>query len=117
MTDHRKRLEELELVLLNSAGRSDATLLDRLIADDFTEVGTSGRIFGKSEVLARLPSETGVSFHAEQLMVNLLSPTVGLVTYAATRSADGLVAQSRRCSIWGFNQDRWQMVYHQGTAI
>ncbi len=116
MTDHHKLLEQLELALLDPSGRSDTTLLDRLIADDFTEVGASGRTFGKDEVLARLPSESGVSFHAEHLAVNLLSPTVGLVTYAATRSASGTAVHSRRCSIWRHNQGQWQMVYHQGTV-
>jgi hypothetical protein len=116
MTDARKLVEKLELALLDPAGRSDAVLLDRLIADDFTEVGASGRTFGKDEVLARLPSEIGISFQAEDLVVKLLAPTVGLVTYAATRSADGVATHSRRCSVWRFNQEQWQMVYHQGTV-
>ncbi len=116
MTDHHKLLEQLELALLDPSGRSDTTLLDRLIADDFAEVGASGRSFGKDDVLARLPSESGVSFHADQLAVNLLSPTVGLVTYAAMRNADGTAVHSERCSIWRLNHGQWQMVYHQGTV-
>jgi hypothetical protein len=109
-------LEKLELTLLNPASRSDVSLLDRLVADDFIEVASSGRTFGKDEVLSRIPSETGVSFHAENLAVCLLSPSVGLVTYSATRSADGSAAQSKRCSIWRLEQDQWRMVYHQGTV-
>lgn len=116
MNDPRKLLEELELSLLDPANRSDAALLDRLIADDFKEVGASGRSFGKDEVLSRLPTEAGVSFRAEGLAVQLLSSTVGLVTYSATRCADGSVAPSRRCSIWRLDQGHWQMVYHQGTT-
>lgn len=117
MADPRKLLEQLELALLDPASRSDAQLLDRLIADDFVEVAASSRTFGKDEVLARLPSETGVSFRAEHLVVNLLAPTVALVTYSATRIADGSVAHSRRCSIWRLDQDQWRMVYHQGTVV
>jgi hypothetical protein len=116
MTDHNELLEKLELALLDPLGRSDATLLDKLIADDFTEVGGSGRIFGKDEVLTRLHTESGVSFSAEELHVNLLLPTVGLVTYVATRSTAGADVQSRRCSIWRLSLDQWQMVYHQGTV-
>lgn len=115
MTDQRNLLENLELNLLDPAGRSDASLLDSLIAEDFIEVAASGRTFGKEEVLTRLPTETGVSFRAENLKVCLLSPTVGLVTYSATRTADGSVARSKRCSIWRLHQDQWRMVYHQGT--
>jgi hypothetical protein len=111
-----KLLEQLELALLDPAGRSDSALLAKLIADDFIEVGTSGRTFGKDEVLARLPTETGVSFQAEHMHVSLLSSTVGLVTYAATRTAEDATARSKRCSVWRVNQGQWQMVYHQGTG-
>ena len=116
MADQRKLLEQLELALLDPAKRSDALFLDRLIADDFVEVAASGRSFGKDEVLARLPSEIGISFYAEHLAVNLLSDTVGLVTYSATRTLDGIAARSRRCSIWRLDQNQWRMVYHQGTV-
>lgn len=116
MTDESKLLKQLELALLDPAGRSDAILLDRLIADDFIEVAASGRAFGKDEVLARLPSETGILFRAENLTVCLIAPTVGLVTYSVTRTASDSVAVSRRCSIWRLDQNQWRMVYHQGTA-
>ena len=117
MTDHLELLETLELALLDPSGRSDASLLDRLISDDFVEVAANGRTFGKDDVLARLPSEHGVSFCAEHLAVSLLSPTIGLVTYVATRTADGSDFSSRRCSIWRLDQDQWQVVYHQGTLV
>ncbi len=116
MTDESKLLKQLELELLDPAGRSDSVLLDRLIADDFIEVAASGRAFGKDEVLARLPSETGILFRAEDLTVRLIAPTVGLVTYSVTRTAGGAPAVSRRCSIWRLDQKQWRMVYHQGTA-
>jgi hypothetical protein len=116
MTDPHKLLEELELALLDPSGRSDAALLDRLISDAFVEVASTGRRFGKDDVLSRLPSEQGVSFRTGPMTVNLLSPTVGLVTYMATRSAEGADVHSRRCSIWRLDQDRWQVVYHQGTV-
>ena len=116
MTDQRSVLEQLELALLDPANRADASLLDKLIADDFIEVAASGRTFGKGEVLTRLPSESGVSFQADNLVAALLSPTVALVTYSATRTADGSGARSKRCSIWRLDQDQWRMVYHQGTV-
>lgn len=116
MTDHRERIEALELILLDPSGRADAALLDRLIADDFVEVAANGRSFGKDEVLARLPVEQGVSFSAGPMAVTLLSPTVGLVTYTVTRTVDGVPVHSRRCSVWRLHQDQWQVVYHQGTV-
>ena len=116
MKDHHKLLVEFELAMLTPAGRSDISLLGRLVSDDFVEVGANGRTFGKDEVAARLPSERGVSFRAENVMVKLLSPTVGLVTYMVARTADGAVTQSKRCSIWCLSQGQWQITYHQGTV-
>jgi len=116
MEGPRKLLEELELALLDPAGRADASLLDRLVSSDFVEVGANGRTFGKDDVLARLPSERGVSFRAEHVAVNLIAPTVGLVTYTANRTADGSTVRSRRCSIWRLDQDEWRVIYHQGTV-
>lgn len=117
MDDPHKLLEELELTLLSPPGRTDKAVLAKLISDEFTEVGASGAIFGKREVLAALPTEAGVSFHATHLQVKLLSPTVGLVSYVVTRRSGAQSAASKRCSIWQLNQDQWQLVYHQGTTI
>lgn len=116
MEDSCKLLQQLELVLLDPAGRADRTILNKLIADDFVEVAASGRTIGKGEVLTRLPVEIGVSFLAEDMRVNLLSSCVGLVTYLATRTSGGVSATSKRCSVWRNNDGQWQMVYHQGTA-
>ena len=115
MDDTRKLLEELELALLSPPGRNDKAVLAKLIADDFTEVGASGAIFGKSEVLAALPLEAGITFQANSLQARLLSSTVGLVTYVVTRQDGALSVTSRRCSIWRLVQEQWQLVYHQGT--
>ena len=116
MEDSCKLLQQLERALLDPACRSDRTSLQRLIAEDFVEVGANGRTFGKDEVLARLPAETDVSFMAENMRVRLLSDSVGLITYEVTRTSGGTSATSRRCSIWRRNDGEWQMIHHQGTA-
>jgi hypothetical protein len=117
MTDPRKQIEAWELALLNPSGRADAALLDRLISPAFVEVASTGRSFGKDEVLARLPSEQGVSFRAGPMTVSLLSPTVALVTYTVARTAEGAEVHSRRCSVWQLDGEQWQVVYHQGTVV
>ena len=107
----------LEQELLDSVVRADPRRLDALIADDFTEVGASGRGFGKSEVLARLPAEHGVAFAVKNMVACVLAPNVALVTYTAVRSHDGHSASSRRSSVWVRNAGGWQMRYHQGTYV
>jgi len=106
---------ELELELLEQRVRADPSRLDELIDDHFREVTGSGRTFGKDEVLARLPAETGVGFSTSHMRSRLLAPTVCLVTYRARRTHQGVTANSQRSSIW-IKSDGWRMVHHQGTV-
>ena len=106
---------DLESELLQPATRADAQRLAMLVADDFLEVGATGRSFGKAEVLARLPHEDGVHFSAASMRAEPLAPTVVLVTYAVQRTCEGVTTHSRRSSVWVKNPGGWQMRYHQGT--
>lgn len=105
----------LETELLQPATRSSIARLDELLADDFLEVGAAGQAFGKAAVLARLPGETGAAFTAGDMQAHLLSPTVVLVSYRATRTSGCASARSLRSSIWIETPTGWRMRYHQGT--
>lgn len=105
----------LEEELLRPAARADAARLATLVADDFLEVGAAGQSFGKAEVLARLPHETGVGFTASAMQAYVLAPTVVLVTYLVQRTHEGAATHSKRSSLWVKNAGGWQMRYHQGT--
>ncbi len=106
----------LELELLRPSVRADERRLNALISDDFVEVGATGRSFGKTEVLARLPQESAVMFTASEMRACLLAPDVALVTYLATRTHEGQTTYSFRSSVWVQQSGNWQMRYHQGTA-
>ena len=108
---------ELERALLDPAIRADADRLSRLVADDFREVAATGRSFGKDEVLARLPHETGVGFTATAMEAHVLAPDVVLVTYTVERTHDGHTVRSLRSSVWVSHDGAWQMRYHQGTTV
>ena len=109
-------VQKLELELLEQCVRADASRLDQLIADDFREVAGTGRTFGKDEVLARLPHESGVGFSTSHMRSRLLAPTVCLVTYRAQRTHGGVTVRSERSSIW-IKSDSWRLIHHQGTVI
>ena len=106
----------LELELLEPAVRADRARLDSLLAHDFLEVGSRGWSFGKPEVLARLPEESGIAFRASAMEAHTLAPGVILVTYSAERTHEGVTARSLRSSVWVQRERGWQMRYHQGTA-
>ncbi|MFM9967089.1 MAG: DUF4440 domain-containing protein [Burkholderiales bacterium] len=114
-TDLAIHLETLEKELLTRevrfSGRA-ASFLD----DEFVEFGSSGRVFNKTQIVASLTLENddGVVRTATNFKVVELGAGTALVTYRVLRHSVPPVA-SLRSSIWRFEKDRWQMIFHQGT--
>lgn len=113
----RRQLVELELALLRPGLRASRERLDALIADDFQEIGAGGRMFGKQDVLGRLPGEQGVVFEAGDFQARLLAPDVALLVYRAVRGDATGSAVSLRSSIWRRDAAGWRMAFHQGTPL
>jgi hypothetical protein len=115
--DHLRQLEER---LLDPAVRRDSALVSALLADDFVEFGSSGRIFDKATTLVDLKNEpTRPASLLSDFSIRELAPNVILATYKATRrSLSGEpIGQSRRSSIWIHLNGKWQITFHQGTPI
>jgi len=113
----KSKLIDLEEHLFKAESRASYGELDRLIADDFTEIGGSGIRFGKKEALERLPSELPPSIDAYHYELRSLSPHCAQLLYKAVmvKNGDSVPIFSLRCSIWSLNHGVWQMSYHQGT--
>jgi hypothetical protein len=87
------------------------------VADDFWEVGASGRRYSRAFVLATLeerwshphdsPWETR-DFHCRQL---------GEATYALAYTLQQRERVSRRLTIWRKMQGSWKILFHQGTLV
>jgi hypothetical protein len=107
-------LRTLEERLLDPEVRVDAGRVATLLADDFREFGKSGRVYDRKSILALLAAEVAQAITIEAFSAELLGPEAALATYIS-RTADG--EQSRRSSVWVYRQGRWQMLFHQGTAI
>ena len=108
LQDHLYSLEER---LFHPDRETDRTVLIPLLAEDFREFCSSGRIFNRQQTIdAMLLSEPR---HAtlHHYYVEQLAGDVALATYRATTS----VAISHRSSIWVFRDNRWQLFFHQGT--
>lgn len=114
---------EQEQRLLRPGVRASVEMLDALIADDFVEFASTGRAFGKAEVLARLPREAGrFRYRVEDFSARVLGDGQVLATYRATIVDPGATLPPRhslRSSLWRHEADgeqaRWRMVFHQGT--
>lgn len=106
----------LERELLEPTTRADVERVRAMLAEDFREVGASGLVFGKAEVLGWLPSESGKSFSVSSRQADMLGEGVMLVTYQVEKVHGGQFTRSIRSSVWVKSQEGWQMRYHQGTA-
>ncbi len=113
----RQNLLDLENRLLNPEIRKSATELNRLLADEFIEFGSSGRSYNKRAIIAQLADETPSEFTISDFNGMLLSSDIVLVTYRAARKAGPGESPiiSLRSSIWRHSKGTWQMLFHQGT--
>jgi hypothetical protein len=105
----------LEERLLDPSVRRSKTQLDSMLADGFLEFGSSGRIWSREEVLEDLPTrKLSGSFTIDDFEVRTLCADTVLATYTLTLDDDP-AAGSLRSSIWRKIDERWQIVFHQGT--
>jgi hypothetical protein len=115
----RQHLRELETKLLDPAVRQDQEAVSQLLAEEFREFGSSGRTYTKAEILNTLEQEISREIVTVDFTVQLLSATAALVTYRAQRAGTAIEPsrESLRSSIWIECNGRWQMLFHQGTAV
>ena len=105
-----QHLKKLEKQLLQSSTRKSVDNLAALLADDFIEFSSSGRIFNKQQTIASLQLESPVQRTLSEFKTQQLAPDVVLVTYKITQPTCSL-----RSSIWKSIDNQWRMVFHQGT--
>jgi hypothetical protein len=108
-----KQLQELELCLLQPGVHRLQYVVD-LLAENFVEFGSSGRIFTKEQTIASLETQPVTECTATQFEIQLLAPHLALVTYRAHRHSEPPV-DTLRSSIWEQREGRWQILFHQGT--
>jgi len=112
-----QEIYELELRLLSREVRSSPEELDALLADGFVEIGSSGRLYTKDEIMRSLPDEAEAKFIVSDFAARPLSTGTVLATYKVEKILAGGSVFSFRSSIWYFTGEGWQMIFHQGTMI
>lgn len=119
--DISEHLQELEQRLLDAGAQGDREAANLLLAGSFSEIGSSGRVFDKHQVLSAFGANTGrparyhwqlTDFSARPLAEGLYQARYGVTR----RDADGQREnRSLRSSLWQLTDRRWQMIFHQGT--
>lgn len=114
-------LLKLETGLHKREVRSSSRALSELLADEFMEFGSSGRIFNKRAIMDALASETDdLQVCVEDFAARELAPNVALITYVVAKPSSqpgAMIRTSLRSSIWQRKDGGWRMIFHQGTNI
>ena len=112
------QLRNLEESLLDTAVRRDRKKMRSMLAENFLEFGSSGRIWNRNSIIELLSQETAfVPPAIEDFRCAFLTDDVTLVTYRTVRidPETGEVLSSLRSSIWKNESGTWRMRFHQGT--
>lgn len=110
-----EQLRYLEERLMVPAVRSSAAEMANLLADDFYEVGSSGCTYNKQQAIDALTKLPPIKITIADFKAIPLSTSIALATYLAIHHNDEEPTYSLRSSIWRLHNDRWQIVFHQGT--
>jgi hypothetical protein len=108
----QEHLYKLEERLFHPSREADRAALIPLIADDFQEYCSSGRIYSRQQTIDDLLTSSPRNATISHFYVTRLAPDVALATYHATTA----LHVSHRSSLWVCRDDRWQLLFHQGTV-
>ena len=112
MTELLAHLRELEERLF-TAGLDE---LEKLLADDFSEIGSSGRLYDKEQAISLLTGGHLNPFTATDFSLRPLVPGLVLLSYRTdTKTSPPITAL--RSSIWRLQNGKWQITFHQGTIL
>ena len=104
-------VEALERELLLPETRSDLGRTGVLLHPDFTEIGSSGRLWTRDEMMMALEDDPGVPAELELIAAERLGEGTVLLTYRShTRTGTAL-----RSSLWVLDGAQWRLRFHQGT--
>jgi hypothetical protein len=112
-------LRACEEVLLDPAVRRDRARVATLLAEDFLEFGSSGRVWTREEILELLATESFDPPAMEDFQCDLIGEDVALARYKTVRMDAGSGSRSAvlRSSLWIRESGEWRVRFHQGTKV
>jgi ribonuclease HI len=104
-------VEALERELLRPETRSDIGRTGVLLHPEFTEIGSSGRLWTRDSMMMALEESPGDTTEIEVLGAERIGTSAVLLTYRSqSRSGSAL-----RSSLWILDGTQWRLRFHQGT--
>jgi hypothetical protein len=91
---------------------------ERMMVEDFWEVGASGARYSRQFALEELDRRQAAPredvWETSDFCCRQVAPDVYLLTYTLLQQR---VRRTRRCTIWKRTDQGWRIVYHQGTIV
>ncbi|MFS0785366.1 DUF4440 domain-containing protein [Shouchella sp. 1P09AA] len=109
LTAHIKALEESHL---NTTIRTSGEALGQVLADDFFEFGSSGRIFYRQDFKDGAGNNQ-LTLH--DWTMHHLDERAVLTTYRVMNHDSNKV--TLRSSVWKHVETEWKLFFHQGTIV
>lgn len=88
-----------------------------MTAEDYWEVGASGRIYVRDLVVSGLVSRGKVAGDEDWVVSDEKVRRLSDDTYAFTYQLDQAGRLTRRLTLWRHTESGWVILYHQGTII
>jgi hypothetical protein len=110
-------LRACEEALLDPQVRRNRARVAALLADDFEEFGSSGRVWSRELIIESLAFEDYQPIAMEDFKCDRIAEGLALVTYRSVRTdtRSGERSMALRSSIWIEKSGEWRMRFHQGT--
>lgn len=123
MTSHGKEAIDLviglEKSLMTNELRHNLAEAGSLLHKDFVEISQSGRKYGKAEVLEAFKAAplTGSNYETSDFEARLISDGLAQITFETISipKGDTVPKKALRSSLWKYESERWQMIFHQAT--
>ena len=113
---HWAAVKDAETVLLDADVRRDAARVDERLHPAFVEIGRSGTLWSRQQIVAALaeePTGSRVTPQTDEWEFRQPSPGVVLVTYRLTTPS----RISRHSSLWDVTGSAPRLRFHQGTVV
>jgi hypothetical protein len=115
--EYSKELRRLEERLLDPSVRRNRADVEALLAEEFREIGASGKEYDRKAIVEAMLNETSAEVELHDFCATPVAEDVVLVTFRTVKRTLGVPTGARRSSLWLRRGGRWRMYFHQGTKI
>jgi hypothetical protein len=111
-------LRALEVEMHQPQVRADRARMEQLLHPDFLEIGRSGTIYTRADVLNEFAQQPpAYNVWSQDFAVTRIAPKLAMLLYRSAHidDAESLDRHTMRSSIWESTEQGWQVRFHQGT--